>query len=350
MPRQARLDAPGALHHIVGYGVERTKLFWDDSDREAFQERLANLLKRSNTDCYAWALLPNHFHLLIKTGQIPVSKMMLRLLGGYASEFNRRHRRRGHLFHNRYRSVLCQEEIYLRDLVCYIHLNPLRAGVVANIRELNGYPYCGHATLVGDKLNNWMAADHVLSYFGSDGDQARTNYRSYLRKCIDKGRRPDLIGGGLIRSAGGWKVVKALRKTGIHHMSDERILGSGEFVQGVLRRHQEQTLRRLLIVDREADFEKLTSAVGKHRNILLCQLVGPNKRRTIVKARYLICYWAVRELGFTMTEIARKLEISLPTVSVAVHKGAQLIQAERLDLENYLTSSTALPFNQMDAS
>ena len=130
MPRQARIDAPGALHHIIIRGIERTSIFADDRDRENFLERLSQLLTESQTPCYAWALMSNHAHLLLRTGSVAIASLTRRLLTGYAVSFNKRHRRHGYLFQNRYKSILCEEDRYLRQLVAYIHLNPVRAGIV----------------------------------------------------------------------------------------------------------------------------------------------------------------------------------------------------------------------------
>jgi len=116
MPRQARIDAPGALHHIVIRGIERRRIFADDTDREDFIERMSALLLETRTRCYAWALMTNHVHLLLRTGNVPIASIMRRLLTGYAVRFNRRHRRYGHLFQNRYKSVLCEEDPYLKQL------------------------------------------------------------------------------------------------------------------------------------------------------------------------------------------------------------------------------------------
>lgn len=130
MPRKSRIDAPGALHHIIVRGIERRKVFFDDADRDNFIDRVGGVVTDTNTACYAWALIPNHFHLLLRTGQVPVATVMRRLLTGHAGYFNKRHRRSGHLFQNRYKSILCQEDTYLLELVRYIHLNPLRAKII----------------------------------------------------------------------------------------------------------------------------------------------------------------------------------------------------------------------------
>jgi REP element-mobilizing transposase RayT len=89
MPRQSRIDKPGALHHIICRGIEKRDIFKDDKDRDNFVRRLGTVLSETRTPCYAWALIPNHFHLLLRTGKVPVSTVMRRLLTGYAVSFNR---------------------------------------------------------------------------------------------------------------------------------------------------------------------------------------------------------------------------------------------------------------------
>ena len=113
MPRKARIDNPCALHHIIVRGIERRKIFEDDIDRVNFLERLGKVLSETSSKCFAWALIPNHFHLLLRTGTCPLPTVMRRLLTGHAMNFNRRHRRSGQLFQNRYKSILCQMDTYL---------------------------------------------------------------------------------------------------------------------------------------------------------------------------------------------------------------------------------------------
>ena len=164
MPRKARIDAPGALHHIICRGIEKRNIFDDDADRGNFLERLGTILKETSTPCYAWALMPNHFHLLLRTGKIPITTVMRRLLTGYAVSFNRRHRRYGHLFQNRFKSILCQEDIYLKELVCYIHLNPLRAGLVAELKDLAKFPFGGHSVLMGKQKKSFKMLTMCCGY------------------------------------------------------------------------------------------------------------------------------------------------------------------------------------------
>lgn len=244
MPRQSRIDAPGALHHIIVRGIEHRKIFDDDQDGESFIDRLGTILEQTGTQCCAWALIPNHFHLLLRTGSAPIATVMRRLLTGHAVSFNRRHRRSGHLFQNRYKSILCQENAYQIELVRYIHLNPLRAKLVADMDALDKYPYGGHTTVMGTHAHPWQNAHEVLQNFGKKTGAARKRYRAFVEKGIGHGKRNDLTGGGLIRSAGGWTAVKALRAADTHEKSDERILGDGAFVERILSESQEALDKR----------------------------------------------------------------------------------------------------------
>ena len=97
MPRQSRIDITGALHHVIARGIERRKLFDDNQDRYDFLRHLGLILEQTKTACHAWALMPNHFHLLLRVGPVPIATVMRRLLTGHAIRYNRRYRRSGHL-------------------------------------------------------------------------------------------------------------------------------------------------------------------------------------------------------------------------------------------------------------
>jgi putative transposase len=336
MPRQARIDAPGALHHVIGRGMERREIFYEDRDRDDFLRRLGEIVTQSQTRCYAWALIPNHFHLLLKTGNVPIATLMGRLLSGYAGSFNRRHHRSGHLFQNRYKSILCQEDVYFRELVRYIHLNPLRAGVVKSLEELDRDRYCGHACLLGNSQNDWQETVSVLQLFADHLSSARWSYRAFVEKGMEQGRRPDLIGGGLIRSAGGWKAIEALRKAGVHQKSDERMLGDSGFVEDVLSRAKEGFERKYALGSKGIGFEELVQRVSELTTIPVQAIAGPGKERQTVRARSLLCFWAVKELGLSLTDVAGRLGISVPTVSVAVQRGMKIVHCEKLEIKALL--------------
>src|SRR5512146_3379281 len=203
MPRQARLDAPGTLHHVMGRGIDRAAIFEGDADRDDFVRRLAELCHEGAFVVYAWALMPNHFHLLVRTGATALGQSMKRLLTGYVVNFNRRQHRYGHLFQNRYKSIVCEDDPYLLELTRYIHLNPLRSNVVGRLADLRRYPWTGHAALMGRVARPWQDTATVLAYFSRRRRQAIERYEAFMAEGIPRGRRPELVGGGLIRSLGG---------------------------------------------------------------------------------------------------------------------------------------------------
>ena len=165
MPRQARLDAPDTLHHVMVRGIERTALFRDDTDRTDFIARLATLAAQGAWTVFAWALLPNHAHLLVRTGARPLPHSMRSLLTGYVVTFNRHHKRGGSLVQNRYTSLVVEEEPYLLELVRYIHLNPLRAQGVPSLRALARFPWTGHSALLGTVPRVWREIASILAQF-----------------------------------------------------------------------------------------------------------------------------------------------------------------------------------------
>ena len=332
MPRKARIDAPGALQHIIGRGIERRKIFWTDADRDDFVERLGAIIEESSTECYAWALLPNHFHLLLKTGNLSLAMVMRRLLTGYVVRFNLRHGRSGHLFHNRYKSILCQEDAYLLELVRYIHLNPLRAKVVNTLRQLERYAYCGHSVIMGHSDQAWQNVPKVLGLFGKRISSARKHYRGFIERGIAKGKRPDLIGGGVIRSAGGWTAFKAKSMQRVHLKGDERILGDSDFVKTVLEEARENMERRYRLQAQGFDFKKVLHRVGELLEIDPQEILLTGKQPLRVRARSLVCYWAVKEMGMAGTEIAELLGLTQPAVSKAVQRGEKLASDYKLSL------------------
>ena len=318
MPRKARIDAPGAVHHIIVKGIDRCAIFRDAADTDIFLERLGMLISESSTACYAWALMRNHVHLLLRTGFVPISLVMRRLLTSYAQGFNGRH---GVLFQNRYKSVLCEEDTYLLELVRYIHLNPVRARVIGGMEELNTYPLCGHSALMGKVVRPWQDTAYVLSLFGDMVKAARKGYEDFVSKGLSMGRRPELVGGGLIRSAGGWSIVKSLRGAGMRIMGDERILGSGDFVESVLGQAREQYEQRTQTRLKGPDLNSLITRVAEELGLESTRVPGRCKRRELVRARALICALAVDRQQISGREVSRGLKLTPAAVSKLAQRG-----------------------------
>ena len=336
MPRQSRIDAPRALHHVIVRGIERKAIFKDNEDRDAFVDRFGKVFSESSTPCFAWALMANHVHMLVRTADTPLATLMRRLLTGYAIAFNRRHCRHGQLFQNRYKSILCQEDTYLLELTRYIHLNPLRAGIVKTLAALDTYAYTGHSVLMGRARAGWQDDSKILGMFAKNKKTAREKYRAFVKNGIDAGRRPELVGGGLIRSLGGWQIAKTLMKGHERLKGDERILGDSAFVQQVLEHANESYSRRQQYATKGVDLKTLSQRVADYFGLPVKQLYAPGRYPAVVQARSVLCFLAVRELGETGTELARTMGLTQPAISLSVKRGSNIVAEKKLRVDDFV--------------
>jgi putative transposase len=313
MPRQARLDVAEVLQHVMARGIEGRDIFRDTKDREAFLKRLSDLVAKGNVQLLAWSLMPNHFHLLLRTHEMSLSTLMRRLMTGYAVWHNRRHERKGHLFQNRYKSIVVEEEPYFLELVRYIHLNPVRAKILDSVSRLDRYPYTGHAVLMGYHEFRGQDISWVLGRFGKRKGPARQRYRAFIEKSFNQGAREDLRGGGLIRSAGGREQL-ALGSKEEWEKGDERILGGGDFVQEILRSRTERKEERKLGV------AEILKGVSKDLNMPQAKILSGARSRSIARARRAFLLRAHEEAGASMAELGRLCGLTHSAVRQAVEK------------------------------
>jgi putative transposase len=310
MPRGARLDAPGTLHHVIVRGIEKRRIVDDDQDHGMFIGRLGDLSQRLQTAVYAWSLMTNHAHILLRSGPSGLSAFMRKFLTGYAGGYNRRHRRHGHLFQNRYKSIVVEEDAYFKELVRYIHLNPLRAGMVKSMKELGNFPWCGHSVLMGRIEYDWQDTAYVLGCFGKSVRQSRQLYQRFVDQGVAMGRQPHLVGGGLVRSAGGWSEIKALRRIGSREKGDQRILGSGPFVESILSESELSMKYRLANLDRTKAASRLIDSSCRENDVSIEALRGGSRLRPVSRVRCELASRLTTELGLSLTETARLLGVS----------------------------------------
>lgn len=329
MPREPRLDAPGALHHIMGRGIERTTIFRTDQDREDFLKRLGELCTDGDLIVYAWSLMLNHFHLLARTGRQPISKSMRRLLTGYVVNFNLRHKRHGHLFQNRYKSIICEEDPYLLELTRYIHLNPLRAGIVSDLKGLRYYAWTGHSAIMGRVKREWQDIRTVLAYFGKRGKGVE-KYEQYVKEGVSRGKRPELVGGGLIRSLGGWSQVLSLRRKGIRVASDVRVLGGDAFIQRLLSEADEEEKETLRLMRKIPDLPTLVKRIAEGEGIEESELRSGTRKREVGRVRRLFCQLAIGRMGYPGAGVARFLGVTTSSVNRLA------VSEEVVNLKKYL--------------
>ncbi len=312
MPRSARLDTPDLLQHVIVRGVELSDIFRDDNDRSRFVSKLSRLLTQAGTECLAWALMSNHFHLLLRPRGTRLAPLMRRLLTGYAIYFNLRHQRSGHLFQNRYKSIVCEEESYLLELVRYIHLNPLRAGIVSDLAALEHYPWSGHRVIMGNGKMEGQAVDELLLYFGKGKREAREKYRQFVADGMAMGKREELGSGRRMRQY-------APDERG-EEPYDARILGSGDFI---LKLQQRRELTDHL--PRGVAIGAIVARVCDHFGIEPGMLRLNSRAAAIAAARSVVCYLAVRRAGRSGAEVGRHINLRRAGVSVAAGRGEKLV-------------------------
>ena len=315
MPRGARLDTPGTLHHVIVRGIERRNIVDDDLDRENLVSRIGRVADETQTAIYAWALMSNHAHMLMRSGTSGVALFMHRILTGHAVTYNRRHRRYGHLFQNRYKSIICEEDAYFTELVRYIHLNPLRAGLVASLTQLDRYPWCGHAVVLGWRDHFWQDRDYLLKWFGKRVGPAKKAYRAFVENGIPQGQRPELVGGGLIRSLGGWSAVKSIRRSGVEEKGDARILGSSEFVNQVLDEAERHVKHQLAGEDLIGAARSIIRSGCNEHHVSTKLLTSGNRRQAVSNLRKHLTLKLVNKLGLSLAETGRQLGLTTSGVA-----------------------------------
>lgn len=336
MPRIGRLHIPGGCYHVMGRGLERRCIFDGVDDKEDFLTRLGISLARIDARCLAWAVMSNHYHLLIKVDVQPLSKLMAPLLTGYAINYNFRHKRSGYVFQNRYQSILCDEDEYLLQLLRYIHLNPWKAGMVRDLTALDNYTFTGHSGLSGRHVQDWQSIECVLSLFSGDRKDAMTSYHQYIADGINSHENINFAGGGLIRSYGGWESLQNMRREHEVRIGDERISGKTEFVESILNADVLGVETQTENIRNGWDVALLIKAICQHYDVTENMLSVRGRMSNLSKARQLFAYLAITELGVSSMKVGCKLKIGQSGISKLVQKGREICIKENLDLSSLM--------------
>ena len=191
---------------------------------------------------------------------------------------------------------------------------------------LNKYPYCGHCALMGKTEARFHDVDYILNLYGEKVPEARRLYLEFVKKGVAAGRRPELTGGGLVRSAGGWSALRAMRNDESRMKGDERILGQGDFVETVLKAAQENLDRKYRIRELGYDFDWLVDRVLGLFGLTFKELLISGKQRKMVQARSVLCYWGTRELGLSAVSISKRLNIAASTASESAMRGRKIVE------------------------
>jgi REP element-mobilizing transposase RayT len=292
MARRIRLDGAAVAHHVMVRGLDGAAIFREVDDYQDFVDRLSRLLPECGARCFAWALLSNHVHLVLQTDTGALSRVLRRLNTGYAVRFNRRQGRRGYVFMDRFRSRIVENDADLMGLIRYVHRNPLEAGLVDSLDALAAFPWSGHGALVGARGGlAFEAVERTLSLFDEDPRRARAELLAWMARAEEPA--PSF--------AAPRELPPAVRP--------ER--------------------RR----DARGDIVALLRAACEHYALAPEQLASGLKKPRIARARAVVAYVAVVELGQRGNAVARALGVSRTTICAALDRGrrAALEDGFRLD-------------------
>ena len=292
MARRPRVFAPQVLYHVIVRGNHRQATFRTPVDYQAYLERLGRYLRQCQVRLWAYCLMPNHVHLLVETGNQPLSMFMQRLQQSYTQYFNRTHRKVGHLFQGRYKAIICDKDAYLLTLIRYLHLNPVRAKLVT---QPEGYFYSGHAAYLTGRATDVLDPSPGLAVFG--GTQA---YRQFVREGMGEGHQPDY-----------------------YAVADQRFLGTERFVDTWQARITDAPSPRP-----RQSLARALHAVAAGMGMEVAQLRGADRSWAVSQQRTRAAYLLIRQWGYRAAEVAAALNRDPATVSTMVTRLAARLPEE----------------------
>ncbi|HCG98604.1 MAG TPA: transposase [Actinobacteria bacterium] len=304
MARKTRVEFPGALYHVIARGNNRQHIFHSDDDYLRYLDKLRIAKKRYGFDVYAFCLMPNHIHLLLRTQEVPLSRIMRVVQTAYAHYFNRKHKCVGHVFQGRYKAILCDTDVYLLELIRYIHLNPVRA----NLTKLpHSYPWSSHQCYISPAEDEFVDKDAILSGFAKRKTQARGRFHAFVLERLAEGKREDL-----------YKAV------------DQRLLGDDEFVESVRQRYDNPSKGKLLLSKgREVDLDSILVATAEQFSVEKADILGSTQSRGVVLARHMFIYIAKERFNIPGTTIAKHLQKDDSCVSRTISKIRDRLRADK---------------------
>ena len=322
MPRVPRVDVPGALYHVMDRGNDRQPIFRADRDRRDFLRRLSQLACQRAFRLFAYCLLDNHFHLLLESTERRLGHSMGRLLTGYVVTYNRLHNRTGHLFQDRFKAPLCDSEAYLLELIRYIHLNPVGAGIVALPEQ---YRWSSHRAYLGQSSFEGLEIEPVLALLHAEPIRARQLFAEFVGEGItNTHRRPDLTGNlrEVLLHADGHEVP-------LHNFGT--ILGSRGFAEDTLIKADACNTLTQWYQLRAVGIDEVAQIVAQLTGIPCACLRERGRRHRVAEARSLFCVLLVDEVGLRPREARNYLGVTDGAVSHALSRGRKEATAPLYD-------------------
>jgi len=281
MARKPRIEFSGAFYHVMCRGNRKEPIFSDSSDRERLMRKIGEYKRTYGFILYAFTLMRNHFHFLIETRAHPLSRIMQGLVQSYTQGFNRKYRTVGHVFQGRYKAIVCDRDAYLLNLVRYIHLNPVRAGIVQDPAE---YRWSSHRIYLGLESSSLVDTSFVLSQFGTSVRKSVLAYKAFVAEWIDKESIDDF-----------------------YSVTDQRFLGDEEFIEKAKHKTGEASAREDA-VRKNRSLEEIASKVMDITGIPSDDLCGRSRNKDIVNARSLFVRLCLMHTEFKRKDIAKYLD------------------------------------------
>jgi len=314
MPRMARLESPGSLFHIMSHAIDDKKLFIDEDDISDFLSRFEKGIKKTGFKCLGWALMGNHYHLVIRTNHLRLCKLMSPLNGGYAARYNKKYKRKGYLFRSRFKSVLCQDQDYAVQLIKYVHLNPLRAGMVKSLEELKDCPLCGHGFLIGKEDapgEKFQSREEALCFFSDEKENAVSAYMESMSQSCNC---EDIKTAGKMSETEITEIARSCK-------GSPAVIGDPEFVKNALEQYKKHLSRIHRKVDYPHVLKKISIEVCQEYDITESDLMKRGRKNKRSQARADFCYRShVMEL-IPLSVIAEFLRVTISPIAVLVSKG-----------------------------
>ncbi len=316
-----RLEMPGALAHIMAHSIDGKNLFEDDEDRNEFLRRLAIGLRTTGYQCLSWTLMDNHYHLFVRTNYLPMCKLMRALNGGYARYYNTKHKRKGYLFQDRFKSILCQEQNYAVQLIKYIHLNPLRAEKVKSLEQLAHWSWCGHGYLLGREGARGEAFQNRVECLRRFGDEEQVAIQNYLTFLSHGYSVDDQKNAGLLPESENIEVIGASKGW-------PAVIGNPEFVKQAMEQHKIRDHRLHRKSDYNYVLEKIADETCRRFNISREELMRRGWKNKRSDARATFCFQVHTVELLPQTIIADFLKTTVSPISTLVRLGAKLKNGE----------------------
>ena len=309
-----RLQSPGSLFHIMARGIDGRNLFNDDNDHYEFLNRFRKSLFESGYRCISWSLMDNHYHLFVQSNENPLSSLMRPLNSGYARWYNKKYKRNGYLFQDRFKSVLCQDSQHTSELIRYIHLNPLRANLISSYDKLIDWKWASHNVLLGNV--NAIGEDivdrkAVLDRFGQNENDALRIYSQYMQEGIDKSN---------MRTSG-WLLKTEQTELIGAHKGWPAVIGDLDFVRKTMGNHSIGVHRLHRKEDYPEVLQCVASEVCSKFNLTLNDLKTRGRENTRSWARAYFCYKVHKEELLPLGVIANYLAICISPALELAKKG-----------------------------